>query len=477
MAFADRKRLQLHLICPACSGRLSHQDERILCRDCEQRGCWVDGAAVFFSEDLPQDFYDPEYTSSNGYSRASLELIRRSEGGMVLDLGAGQASADFPNVVQMEIRKYRGTDVVLTHDRLPFEDNTFDGIISQAVIEHVRDPWQHVREIERTLKPGGQVVLDAAFMQPLHGAPYHYFNTTKYAVELLFEQFDIHALEVAPYQHPWYSLRWILQSYRRGLRSEEDRREFDGLTFAQLQQRFTQVDENRRQYRLSQKADPQKVADWGQNINQHQEPVLGSLVHLTKEAEVELAAGYRVIAAKKNEHRRRQADGSAEKETAASKTPAAGTDVSVDILRLAQPDESSHTGELFGDDPVTQTFHFPDSISRIDIMFATFMRQNTAEVLFRLFDRNDTTAALVERTVSAQALQDNRFYSFCFEPCHSKTGEWLIELRSPEATADNCVTVRSSGRKSLSDEVLRIHAQEVARDITFRVYARVIIRY
>lgn len=44
-------------------------------------------------------------------------------------------------------------------ERLPFPSNTFDLILSHEVLEHVQDDRQAVREIMRTLKPRGRLVL------------------------------------------------------------------------------------------------------------------------------------------------------------------------------------------------------------------------------------------------------------------------------------------------------------------------------
>ncbi|WP_236939169.1 class I SAM-dependent methyltransferase [Evansella clarkii] len=50
---------------------------------------------------------------------------------------------------------YRIADV----EKLPFEDNYFDKIISLGVIEHFNDPRKAIDELYRTLKPGGLVIL------------------------------------------------------------------------------------------------------------------------------------------------------------------------------------------------------------------------------------------------------------------------------------------------------------------------------
>ena len=53
-------------------------------------------------------------------------------------------------------------------EKLPFAADTFDLILSNEVLEHVQDDAQAVREILRTLRPGGRLVL----FVPNRGYPY-----------------------------------------------------------------------------------------------------------------------------------------------------------------------------------------------------------------------------------------------------------------------------------------------------------------
>src|SRR5690606_15605510 len=45
---------------------------------------------------------------------------------------------------------------------LPFADGTFDLVLSHAVIEHVPDAAQYLRECRRVLAPSGRVYLSTA---------------------------------------------------------------------------------------------------------------------------------------------------------------------------------------------------------------------------------------------------------------------------------------------------------------------------
>src|SRR5262249_28586286 len=93
-----------------------------------------------------------------------------------------------------------------------------------AVTEHVQRPWILAAEIERVLKRGGGLIVDSAFLQPIHGYPSHYFNMTPRALASLFHELEVSSLKPAVWQHPWFSLRWILSHLLADLTGPERER-------------------------------------------------------------------------------------------------------------------------------------------------------------------------------------------------------------------------------------------------------------
>lgn len=159
-----------------------------------------------------------ENISANEYDHYVLELISSLPNGLILDNGAGLRSVYFDNVVNFEIKDYSTTDVLGVGEHLPFRDDSFDAVLSIAVLEHVRDPFKCAKEIARVLKPGGRLICAVPFLQPLHGYPHHYYNMTHQGLRALFEDYlVIERQAVDTNMYPIFALSWIVQRYAENL--------------------------------------------------------------------------------------------------------------------------------------------------------------------------------------------------------------------------------------------------------------------
>jgi SAM-dependent methyltransferase len=91
------------------------------------------------------------------------------------------------------------------HD-IPFDDETFDCVITQAVLEHVIDPTRCVDEIYRILKYSGIVYAETPFMQQVHMRQYDFTRYTHLGHRRLFRHFD--EIKSGPCGGPGMALAW-----------------------------------------------------------------------------------------------------------------------------------------------------------------------------------------------------------------------------------------------------------------------------
>jgi len=109
------------------------------------------------------------------------DLSPTAPGQSVLDVGCG--SAKTPGAVGLDISADTDADIVHDLDTFPYPiaDDTFDQILAQDVIEHVREPIRVFEEFHRIAKPGAQIQIRTphfssvlAYGDPTHR---HYFST------------------------------------------------------------------------------------------------------------------------------------------------------------------------------------------------------------------------------------------------------------------------------------------------------------
>lgn len=100
--------------------------------------------------------------------------------GMYLTHLAGESKQavglDIEHERTVEARQIAKQVVCGAGEYLPFPENTFDLILSHEVLEHVQDDTKAIREIVRTLKPGGRLVLfvpNRGYPFETHGIYWH----------------------------------------------------------------------------------------------------------------------------------------------------------------------------------------------------------------------------------------------------------------------------------------------------------------
>lgn len=179
------------LVCPACKSKLNTVNSHLVCSltQCGRTFPIVDGIPVLineqnsiFSIDEFAQRRDTYYDTSKGkrmrdrisaflpgldanirgkdnYRKVVDLLLGTTSHPRVLVLGGGIVGSGMQDVLQNESIEFVETDISFgkrtalicdAHD-IPFPDGTFDGVIAQAVLEHVVDPYRCVGEIHRVL--------------------------------------------------------------------------------------------------------------------------------------------------------------------------------------------------------------------------------------------------------------------------------------------------------------------------------------
>jgi SAM-dependent methyltransferase len=104
-----------------------------------------------------------------------------------LDLGIGDAAWNYSRL-----------DVIGDLENLPFRDAAFDACINVVTLEHVREPAAVVRELARSLVPGGRLLLVAPHEWEEHQQPHDYYRYTRYGLAYLLESAGLTELSITP---------------------------------------------------------------------------------------------------------------------------------------------------------------------------------------------------------------------------------------------------------------------------------------
>ena len=96
---------------------------------------------------------------------------------------------------------------------LPFEDETFDAVVSDQVLEHLEgDPQHAIDETFRIPKPNGVALHTTCFINPIHACPNDYWRFTPQGLELLVSKHG-EIIEVGGWGNPYV---WLYSAF--GLR-------------------------------------------------------------------------------------------------------------------------------------------------------------------------------------------------------------------------------------------------------------------
>jgi SAM-dependent methyltransferase len=122
-------------------------------------------------------------------------LSQLEQGSRGLNVGSG-STVLHPRLVNIDILPAPGVHVLATSEQLPFPDGVFDLVMSQEVLEHVRDPFESMREMKRVLKQAGVLYCQVPFVIGYHPGPTDFWRFTREGVCQLVEQAGLECGEV-----------------------------------------------------------------------------------------------------------------------------------------------------------------------------------------------------------------------------------------------------------------------------------------
>ena len=154
----------------------------------------------------------PHYLERISIVKALKKAQHQVKSGMILDVGCGMKP--YKSLLNASGSAYYGTDYPLTmkgsygkstkadffseSTLLPFNNNTFDTLLSTQMLEHVSDPKKVIQEMGRVLKPGGIMILSAPMTWPLHEEPYDFFRYTLHGLRHLLQKANFEILDEIP---------------------------------------------------------------------------------------------------------------------------------------------------------------------------------------------------------------------------------------------------------------------------------------
>lgn len=128
--------------------------------------------------------------------------------GRVIDIGCG--TKPYEEILRHYVTEHVGLDHAETpHDganidlpgtaySIPADAGSFDSAICTAVMEHLEEPEQALRECHRVLRPGGVAIYSVPFIWHLHEEPRDFYRYSKHGIRYLFEKAGFSVLEVKP---------------------------------------------------------------------------------------------------------------------------------------------------------------------------------------------------------------------------------------------------------------------------------------
>ncbi|MGC8981895.1 MAG: class I SAM-dependent methyltransferase [Minisyncoccia bacterium] len=140
-------------------------------------------------------FINPFYFARKNLYKNRAKLSGNLKG-KLLDIGCGNK----PYEHLFKVDSYLGIEIYTAKNRknkadlfydgrnFPFPDETFDSILATEVFEHVFNPDEFLKEVNRIMKKGGKLLITVLFVWEEHEQPYDYARYTYFGLQYILEK-------------------------------------------------------------------------------------------------------------------------------------------------------------------------------------------------------------------------------------------------------------------------------------------------
>lgn len=156
-----------------------------------------------YQPDLVGLFVNPFYFARKGLYE-NIAVLANKVTGRVLDVGCGQKPYaglfKFSQYIGLELdslenRQTKKADFFYDGLSFPFQDCEFDSIVVNEVFEHVFNPTDFLREINRVLKPDGMLLMTVPFVWDEHEQPNDYARYSSFGLISIVEKYGFKVIE------------------------------------------------------------------------------------------------------------------------------------------------------------------------------------------------------------------------------------------------------------------------------------------
>lgn len=140
--------------------------------------------------------------------------------GKMIDIGCG--AKPYKDLLSPYITEHIGLDYENTiHNKsnidifgsaykIPVDDASFDSAICTAVLEHLEEPEQALKECYRILKNNGIAIYTVPFIWHIHEEPRDFYRFSKYGLEYLFKKVGFEIIEIKALSGFWVTFGQLL---------------------------------------------------------------------------------------------------------------------------------------------------------------------------------------------------------------------------------------------------------------------------